>query len=161
VQWHNSPQAENFVAIRKAFNSLEFAGLTFAVAMLCRHKKMPRALAWLGLVSYSVYLLHPVLIEVYTSVPWTRNENFVPMDLFLIAVFLTVLLVCCGLTHRCIEAPMQRLGRRVAVRLDARFGPDVLRPGARAADWSWDRISAALGGSPHGETLRRDFGGDE
>jgi hypothetical protein len=25
---------------------------------------------------------------------------------------------------------------------------------ARAADWSWDRISAALGGTPNGETLR-------
>ncbi|HVT66134.1 MAG TPA: hypothetical protein VHF26_00185 [Trebonia sp.] len=32
---------------------------------------------------------------------------------------------------------------------------------ARAADWSWDRISAALGGSPNGETLRRNFGSDE
>ena len=32
---------------------------------------------------------------------------------------------------------------------------------ARAADWSWDRISAALGGSPNGETLRRNFGADE
>jgi len=38
-----------------------------------------------------------------------------------------VLLVCCGLTHRFIEAPMQRVGRRVAGRLDARFGPDVPR----------------------------------
>jgi peptidoglycan/LPS O-acetylase OafA/YrhL len=103
-------------------------GLTFAVAMLCRHKKVPRALAWLGLVSYSVYLLHPVLIEVYTSMPWTRNQNFVPMELFLVAVFVTVLLVCCGLTHRYIEAPMQHLGRRVSGRLDARFGPDTLRP---------------------------------
>lgn len=28
---------------------------------------------------------------------------------------------------------------------------------ARAADWSWDRISAALGGTPNGETLRRNF----
>jgi hypothetical protein len=32
---------------------------------------------------------------------------------------------------------------------------------ARAAEWSWDRISAALGGSPNGETLRRNFGADE
>lgn len=32
---------------------------------------------------------------------------------------------------------------------------------ARAADWPWDRISAALGGTPNGETLRRNFGGDE
>ena len=29
---------------------------------------------------------------------------------------------------------------------------------ARAADWSWDRISASLGGTPNGETLRRNFG---
>jgi hypothetical protein len=29
---------------------------------------------------------------------------------------------------------------------------------ARAADWSWDQISAALGGKPNGETLRRKFG---
>jgi hypothetical protein len=29
---------------------------------------------------------------------------------------------------------------------------------ARAADWSWDKISAALGGTPNGETLRRNFG---
>jgi hypothetical protein len=29
---------------------------------------------------------------------------------------------------------------------------------ARAAGWSWDRISAALGGTPNGETLRRNFG---
>jgi hypothetical protein len=32
---------------------------------------------------------------------------------------------------------------------------------ARAAEWSWDRISAALGGTPNGETLRRNFGSDE
>lgn len=32
---------------------------------------------------------------------------------------------------------------------------------ARAADWSWDKISAALGGTPNGETLRRNFGGQK
>ena len=29
---------------------------------------------------------------------------------------------------------------------------------ARASDWSWDRISTALGGSPNPETLQRAFG---
>ncbi len=28
---------------------------------------------------------------------------------------------------------------------------------ARAAGWSWDRISVAMGGTPNGETLRRNF----
>jgi hypothetical protein len=32
---------------------------------------------------------------------------------------------------------------------------------ARADGWSWDKISAALGGTPNGETLRRNFGGDK
>jgi hypothetical protein len=32
---------------------------------------------------------------------------------------------------------------------------------ARAAEWSWDKISAALGGSPNGETLRRNFGAEK
>jgi hypothetical protein len=32
---------------------------------------------------------------------------------------------------------------------------------ARADGWSWDRISAALGGTPNGETLRRNFGGEK
>lgn len=31
---------------------------------------------------------------------------------------------------------------------------------ARRANWSWDQISAALGGKPNGETLRRNFGSD-
>jgi len=128
--WHVSPEARSWVAIRKGYNSLEAAGLTFAVAMLYRNKKVPRPLAWLGLVSYSEYLLHPVLIEIYDGVPWTRNESFVPTELLMTAIFLLVLLVCCGLTYRFIEAPMQRVGRRVARRLDVRFGEDI-RPSGR------------------------------
>jgi peptidoglycan/LPS O-acetylase OafA/YrhL len=159
LQWHDSPQAEDFVAIRHAFNSLEFAGLTFAVAMLCRHKKVPRALAWLGLVSYSLYLLHPVLIEAYDSVPWTRNQNFVPMELLLVAVFVLVLLVCCGLTHRFIEAPMQRLGRRVGGRLDARFGPDGVAVPADSvavrADGVAGQADGGVMGPADGLTVRR------
>jgi peptidoglycan/LPS O-acetylase OafA/YrhL len=125
---HTSPLAGNPVAIRRTFNSLEFAGLTFAVAMLCRNRTVPRALAWLGLVSYSVYLLHPALIEIYSSVPWTRHQKSLLTELFLVAAFVSVLLVCCGLTRRFIEAPMQRLGRRFAARLDTRFGPDTPSP---------------------------------
>jgi peptidoglycan/LPS O-acetylase OafA/YrhL len=145
--WHVSPEGRNYISIRQEFNSLELAGLTFAIAMLFRHKKVPRSLAWLGLVSYSVYLLHPALIEIYDSVPVTRNENFVPTELLMVGVFLLVLLVCCGLTHRFIEAPMQRRGRALAQRLDARFGPDS--PGRRrepAAGLA--RVTAARGTDP-------------
>ncbi len=123
--WHVSPEARSFVAIRQSFNSLEAAGLTFAIAMACRNRRVPGTLAWLGLVSYSVYLLHPALLEVYASVPWTQGENFVPTELLMVAVFMAVLLACCALTHRFIEAPMQRKGRQVARWLDDRYGEDV------------------------------------
>jgi hypothetical protein len=45
--------------------------------------------------------------------------------------------------------------------LDARRVAQNAVREARSQDWSWDRISAALGGSPNGETLRRNFGGAE
>jgi peptidoglycan/LPS O-acetylase OafA/YrhL len=118
--WHTSPLARSPIAIRESVSSLALAGLTFVVAMACRNKKVPRALAWLGLVSYSVYLLHPALIEVYASVPWTQGENFVPTELLMVALFLLALFACCALTHRFVEIPMQRQGRRLARRLDDR-----------------------------------------
>ena len=58
--------------------------------------------------------------------PWTRNQNFVPTEL--LRPVLLVLLVCCGLTHRLIEVPMQRLGRRVTT-ARRRFGPDTAATG--------------------------------
>jgi hypothetical protein len=42
-------------------------------------------------------------------------------------VFFAVLLAGCAGTYYLLEAPMQRIGRRVAARLDARFGPDRQR----------------------------------
>jgi peptidoglycan/LPS O-acetylase OafA/YrhL len=90
---------------------------------------VPAVLAWLGLVSYSLYLLHPLLIDVYDSAPFTQGQHAVGAQLAMGAGFLAVLLACCALSYYLVEAPMQRLGRRVAARLDARLGPD--RPGAR------------------------------
>jgi hypothetical protein len=56
-------------------------------------------------------------------------------------VFLAVLLAGCALTYYLVEAPMQRLGRRVTARLDARFGPDLLDASAPAAWWPKGRLS--------------------
>ncbi|HWG64412.1 MAG TPA: acyltransferase [Streptosporangiaceae bacterium] len=114
--------------------SLGLAGVTFAVGMACRDRKMPSALAWLGLVSYSVYLLHPLLIEVYHWLPVTRHPHPFPVQLLLAAAFVAVLLGCCALSYRFIEAPMQRQGRKFAAWLEHWFGPDTVpEPVARRA----------------------------
>jgi len=121
--WHL--QARHGVALlrREWITSLALAGVTFGAGMALRHRTVPLALAWLGLVSYSVYLLHPLLVDVYTQLPWTRHQHALGRQLLLSGGFLVVLLACCALTYYLVEAPMQRLGRRVARALSTRPGP--------------------------------------
>ena len=112
------------------FMSVSLAGLTFGAGLAFRHVRWPRVLTWLGLISYSVYLLHPQLIEAYRHLSWTdRHYSFWP-QLLVDAVFLGILIAMCSLTYLLVERPMQNAGRRLARWLDARFGPD--RPPADA-----------------------------
>jgi peptidoglycan/LPS O-acetylase OafA/YrhL len=129
--WHvpaTSPPSQAALLQREWVVSVALAGLTFAVGMTLRNLRVPPVLAWLGLVSYSVYLLHPLLLDFYDSLPLTSIRHSVGEQVAATGVFLAVLLACCALTYYLVEAPMQRLGRRVAARLDARLGPDRLEP---------------------------------
>ncbi len=105
------------------FMSVSLAGLTFAAGMVFREVRWPRILTWLGLISYSVYLLHPMLIEALHHVPWTAHHSFGP-QLLIDALFLVILVAVCSLTYLLVERPMQSAGRRLARWFDARLGPD-------------------------------------
>jgi peptidoglycan/LPS O-acetylase OafA/YrhL len=77
--------------------------LMFAAHAL-RESPVPRWLAWLGLVSYSVYLLHPLAIAVVLegdAGPWVQ-----------FAAVLVATVAASALTHRYVEVPGQELGRR-------------------------------------------------
>ncbi|SER98961.1 Peptidoglycan/LPS O-acetylase OafA/YrhL, contains acyltransferase and SGNH-hydrolase domains [Streptomyces sp. yr375] len=89
------------------------AVLTFGVGLASRHRRVPRLLIGLGVISYSVYLVHPVLLAVTdgTIGRWRRD---VPV---LEVAFFAVLLPLCVLTHRYIEAPGQAWGRGLARRV--------------------------------------------
>ncbi|MBC6457860.1 acyltransferase family protein [Actinomadura sp. HBU206391] len=93
--------------------SVLLAAFTFAGVMALRHRRMPRSLVGLGVISYSVYLLHPVLLIISDQLGGTPERD----DVLRLAVFVCVLVMVSWTTHRCVEAPMQRLGRRVARRL--------------------------------------------
>jgi peptidoglycan/LPS O-acetylase OafA/YrhL len=140
--WHipgTVPQDQMALVQREWVMSVALAGLTFAIGLVLRKLRVPAALAWLGLVSYSVYLLHPLLLDVYDSLPFTPGfRQPIWLQAGAAAVFLAVLLACCAGTYYLLEAPMQRLGHRAAARLDARFGPDRHEtPGRRLPRGEW------------------------
>ena len=124
--WNLFAAAAHQTTYRQWLTSLLAAGLTFAVGLACRHKPVPAGFAWLGLVSFSVYLLHPLLVEVYKRIPLTQHPHPLPVQVLLAATFLAVLLALCWLSHRFVESPMQRCGRRVSKWLDRWIGPDTL-----------------------------------
>ena len=123
----------SFIWERDYFMSLFLAGLTFAAGLALRHVKWPRMLTWLGLISYSVYLLHPPLIEVYRHFSWTSHHSLW-IQVLLDALFLVILIAVCSATYLLVERPMQGAGRRLAKRLDARFGPDRFQVRMRAPE---------------------------
>ncbi|WP_281399434.1 acyltransferase family protein [Streptomyces flaveus] len=99
------------------------AVLTFGIGLALRRRRIPRRLTWLGTISYSVYLVHPVLLAVSdgTIGRWRRDS------LVLEVTFFAVLLPLCALTHRYIEAPGQAWGRRLARRVRRRVDGGHLR----------------------------------
>jgi peptidoglycan/LPS O-acetylase OafA/YrhL len=118
--WHGN---NDFVWNRSYFMSVFLAGLTFGLGLTFRHVRWPRILTWLGLISYSVYLLHPVLIEVYRYMGWTAHHTFW-IQVLVDALFVAILIAVCSATYLLVERPMQNVGRKLARRLDARYGPD-------------------------------------
>jgi peptidoglycan/LPS O-acetylase OafA/YrhL len=118
--------------------SVLLAAATFGIAMAARHRKIPRFAAWLGVISYSVYLLHPLIFDAYRSVPALHalDHRAIPVQLGTFAALVAVIIAASALTYYLIEKPMQRLGRWVAGR----------RPRARAGE----SAQAAGAGSPAG-----------
>lgn len=96
-------------------SSIVLAVATFAVGLAVRNRKIPRVAAWLGLVSYSVYLLHPLVFDAYRSFPRTHHSHYGALGQTVVAAaLLAVILSASAITYYAVEKPMQRLGRRIA-----------------------------------------------
>ncbi|MEQ4302210.1 acyltransferase [Plantactinospora sp. B6F1] len=95
------------------------AVLTFGVGLALRHRRVPGWLTGLGTISYSVYLVHPVLLAVTDGTIGRWQQN----NLVLEVAFYAVLIPLCVLTYRHIEAPSQTWGRRLARRVQPPVRP--------------------------------------
>ncbi|MFE6522268.1 acyltransferase family protein [Streptomyces sp. NPDC057794] len=93
--------------------ALLLAVLTFGAGLAVRRRVLPHWLTWLGTISYSVYLVHPVLLAVTDGTIGRWGQDAPLLEL----AFCAVLLPLSWLTYRYIEAPGQACGRRVTRRI--------------------------------------------
>jgi len=125
--WHSRawglPAHAELLWSRRWVSAFMLAGLTFAAGLAFRHVRWPKVLTWVGLISYSLYLLHPLVIEVYHHLYPSRQHTF-GVQVLIAAGLLAVIIAVCSVTYLAVERPAQGLGRRVGRRLDARYGPD-------------------------------------
>ncbi|MDF5752922.1 acyltransferase [Spongiactinospora sp. TRM90649] len=96
--------------------TIALAGVTFALGMAVRNRRIPKVLAWLGLVSYSVYLVHHPVLKYVLHVTGSLENAAWPVQTAAAIGILAAVLGISWVTYRLVEAPMQRLGRRVAKR---------------------------------------------
>jgi peptidoglycan/LPS O-acetylase OafA/YrhL len=89
--------------------SVLLAALTFAGGWALRGRRIPSWLTALGTISFSLYLLHPVLLMLNDQLLGTPDHD----DGVRLGVFVLVLTGVSGLTYRYVEVPFQRLGRRL------------------------------------------------
>ncbi|MFA1543162.1 acyltransferase family protein [Actinomadura monticuli] len=90
------------------------AWLTFLIGLALRRRRMPRFLVWSGMISYSLYLLHPLVVQVVWYAAGRDTWGLpVPVRAAWGVVLVAAVLVSAALTHRYVERPAQRLGRRL------------------------------------------------
>ena len=120
-----------------AFWALPFAGLCLWQALYPSKLMRSRVLQWLADRSFSIYLLHPVVLAVVRRVYQVVAGLGIPDGGWLypacLAGGLSCLFAAAEITYRCVELPGIAMGRRIAARINAgakrlRVRPPSLEP---------------------------------
>jgi peptidoglycan/LPS O-acetylase OafA/YrhL len=159
--WHGASRGSQWQV--QWMTSVLLAAATFGVGMAARNPKVPRTAAWLGVISYSVYLLHPLIFDVFRTVrPLHRlNQQPMPIQGLVFAVLALVIIAASALTYYLIEKPMQRLGHWIAGRSrvgytagetagsgEAAAGAGTVGTEAARSTSSSSAVAGGSGGSP-------------
>jgi peptidoglycan/LPS O-acetylase OafA/YrhL len=79
-------------------------------------------LSWLGTISYSIYLFHPIFIVITMNYFYNRYPSF-PMSHLYIAIAAIMTIAFSSLVYVCVEAPCIRLGRQLNSYRTSQFTP--------------------------------------
>ncbi|MGW5680738.1 acyltransferase family protein [Nonomuraea sp. NPDC003754] len=102
--------------------TMGLAAATFALFFALRGRSLPRVLAWLGLISYSIYLVHVPLIKLALLVVGDPGRFPWPAQFGLGLALFGAILATSWVTYRFVELPAQRYGRRLIERRAAGRG---------------------------------------
>ncbi|MFF5288170.1 acyltransferase family protein [Paractinoplanes globisporus] len=94
--------------------------LTFLFAYAMRNRTVPSVFTWLGRISYSLYLLHVIVLLALPRVVPDLGTRGIVFRATAGVAYLLVALVTAWLAYRMVEQPGQRLGRRIAAKLEPR-----------------------------------------
>lgn len=104
--------------------SLALAGAIFAVGMSLRGRRFPTPLVKLGLISYSVYVLHYVLVLALDRALDPYHDAALVVQVLVATGFVGLVVGLSALSYRFVERPMQAAGRRLGRLIDHRLGAD-------------------------------------
>ena len=109
--------------VTRAVVTLLVIGGAFAIGRLTRDRRTPRWLARVGVLSYSIYLVHYVVLDALRP-ELTALGNRLPAlaEVPVVAAYLGLVGGISWLTYRFVELPGQRLGRRAGRPTGARAG---------------------------------------
>ncbi|MFJ4652677.1 acyltransferase family protein [Nocardia sp. NPDC088792] len=105
------------VTWRKEAFTLIAAYLLFAAALQLRRHSFPRPLLFLGRISFSLYLIHPLILK---AVPhWTVPFAGIPATWLTWSSWMIAAIALATLTYYAIEKPFHTLGHRMIAKMDA------------------------------------------
>ena len=160
--WHGEQRHMSHQWLIQWATSVLLAGATFGLGLAASRCRVPRWCAWLGMISFSVYLLHPLVFDAYRSIPALHRPHTLPVQALTFAGCLAVIIGLSALTYYVVERPMQRLGRRLAPRgragRDGAGRDEPVTAAAGAVDQAGQPAGYATGSATGSGSAAKDIG---